>query len=109
MIIYHRDLASGQWAGLTFVEQMGNIGSEVSRALAWRESNARLFQGAVDRALELIDLTMRDLRWRNRLGELTRAREVLCDAVSGGKEYQSSLGEIDHYFFSFAVAARKKK
>ena len=106
--MYHRDLASGQWAGLTFAEQMGNIGSEVSRALEWKEKDARLFQGAVDRALELLDLTIQDSRWRNRTRELTRAREVLCDAVSGGKEYQSSLDDLDGYFFSFAYAARNK-
>lgn len=106
---YHQDLASGGWKKLTFAEQMGNIGSEVSRALQWKEKDAMLFQGAVDRALELIDLTIRDLRWRNRLRELTRVREILCDAMSGGKEYQSSLDDLDQYFFSFALAARRKK
>ncbi len=29
----HKELASGRWAQLSFVEQMGNIGSEVERAL----------------------------------------------------------------------------
>lgn len=107
-MIQHKGLASGQWEKLTFAEQMGNIGSEISRALQWKEKDARLFQGAVDRALELLDLTIRDIRWHNRMRELTRVREVLCDALLGGKEYGSSLEDVDRYFFSFAFAARNK-
>src|SRR5262249_58126211 len=36
------------------------------------------------RALELLDLTLEDPRWRNRLFEITRARELLCAAVLDG-------------------------
>jgi len=35
----HRDLAAGRWKELGLSEQMGNIGSEVHRALKWREKN----------------------------------------------------------------------
>ncbi|MBI4055627.1 MAG: hypothetical protein HY402_05805 [Elusimicrobia bacterium] len=59
------------------------------------------------RALELLDLSIRDGRWRRRLKELTRARELLCDAWLGGREYRTELEDLNRYFFHFALAARK--
>ena len=89
------------------MEQMANIGSEVSRSLRWRGKDEKLFQGAVDRTLELFDLTLEDSRWKGRLREIARAREVFLDAVHGGKEYKSKLEDLDRYFFQFALACGK--
>lgn len=94
---------------LSLAEQMGNIGSEISRALKWKNKDAALFQGAVDRALELFDFTIKDPRWRSRLKELVRGRELFCDAVAGGKEYGSSLEMFERYFLQFALYARLRK
>jgi hypothetical protein len=33
--MHHRDLAAGRWWQLSLAEQLGNIGSEVSRAVRW--------------------------------------------------------------------------
>jgi len=33
----HKELASGRWEKLTFLEQMANMGSEVERALNWQK------------------------------------------------------------------------
>jgi hypothetical protein len=55
----HKELASGRWAQLSFVEQMGNIGSEVERALIWKaKNNPDYSMRAFERALELLDLTL---------------------------------------------------
>ena len=108
MKILHQELASGKWQQLTLCEQLGNIGSEVNRALRWKDKNQKNFENAVSRALELFDLTLEDLRWRGRLREIARAREVFLDAVSGGREYKSSLEELERYFFHFAYCARQK-
>lgn len=102
-------LGADRWQELSLAEQLGNIGSEVSRALHWRDKDEDLFRGAVERALELLDLTLGDSRWRGRLKEIARAREVFCDAVLGGKEYQNSLEDLDRYFFHFAMAARLRE
>lgn len=102
---HHKGLAEGRWLGLTLAEQMGNIGSEVHRAAEWQERDQNVFDQAVDNALELFDLTMRDVRWRERLKEIARAREFFCEAALGEKIY-GSLREIDDYFLAFAVAAR---
>lgn len=105
----HKTLAAGRWFTLSLNEQLGNVGSEVSRMINWRGRDQNLYQGAADRAFELMDLTISDPRWRTmpyRLRELTRAREVLADAMLGGKEYGSTLEDLDRYFYYFALAAR---
>lgn len=103
----HPDLAAGGWGRLSLVQQLGNVGSEVSRALRWRDRDPQLFERAMIRALDLLDLSIRDPRWRRRLKELTRARELLCDAWLGGKEYGADLEGLNRYFFDFALAARR--
>jgi hypothetical protein len=102
----HRDLTAGRWGQLSLAEQLGNVGSEVGRMLRWRERDERLAAGAFDRALELLDLTLADPRWRGRLSEIARARELLCDAAAGGGTYGSTLEGLDRYFLAFAVSAR---
>lgn len=105
MIFKHKELAAGGWYKLSLAEQLGNIGSEVSRASRWKDKDKKLFWGAVERALELFDLTLGDPRWRGRRFEIARAREVFCDAVYGGKLYKSSLQDLMRYFDQFAYAA----
>jgi hypothetical protein len=103
----HRDLAAGRWGGLSLLEQLGNVGSEVGRMARWRGRDEGVATGAFDRALELLDLTLADPRWRDRLREIARARELLCDAATGGREYDTTLEGLDRYFLAFAVAARR--
>lgn len=102
----HKNLAEGRWQELSLSEQLGNIGSEVGRARKWKGKDEKIFEGAWTRALELFDLTLADPRWRGRLREIARAREVFCDAVFGGKEYSSSLEDLEKYFYPFAFNAR---
>ena len=104
----HSELASDRWYQLTLMEQLGNVGSEVSRAAKWRGRDDKLFMGAIERALELFDLTLADPRWRSRLKEIARAREVLCDTVFGPNSYSTTLDDLDRYFTQFAIAARNK-
>lgn len=109
MTIQHKTLASGKWQELSLAQQLGNVGSEVSRALRWQERDQKLFQSAIERAFELLDLTIQDVRWRMRLKELVRVRELLADALYGGKEYGTSLKDLDRYFFYFAFSAQIHK
>ena len=99
-------MASGKWFEYSLCQQMGNIGSEVGRACRWKEKDAKLFESAVFRAIELLDLTLSDKRWKNRFREIARAKETLCDAFTGGKEYDSNFPELEKYFYHFAYAAR---
>lgn len=107
MSIQHAALAAGGWDALSLVEQMGNVGSEVGRASnAKKRGDEARFEAAYVRALELLDLTISDVRWHSGRRELVRAREVFCDAATGGKEYGSTLESLDAYFLQFALAAR---
>ncbi|MBI3442903.1 MAG: hypothetical protein HY007_03990 [Candidatus Sungbacteria bacterium] len=101
----HASLAVGKWFALTFAEQMGNIGSEVRRAVQWQEQDPQIFNRAIDNMLELIDMTILDARWRGRLKEILRVREFLCDAAFGEKTY-GTLDDFDTYFLQFAIMAR---
>lgn len=102
----HQLLARGNWQKLSLVEQLGNIGSEVSRVIKWQEKNRENFNNAIERALELFDLTLEDSRWRGRRLEIARARELFCYAIFGKEEYRTSLQDLLRYFDQFAYAAR---
>jgi hypothetical protein len=107
--IQHRDLAAGHWWKLSLVEQLGNIGSEVSRAVRWQARNPEMAQGALYRALELFALTLDDPRHRRspaRLREIARAREVVADFFAGPNQYGSTGPSLQKYFDAFAMAAR---
>jgi hypothetical protein len=107
-VFLHGDLASGRWRELSLCEQMGHVGSEVGRAIRWRSRNAEIADGAVERALDLMDLTLDDPRHRRslpRLRELARAREVLADFLFGSNEYGSTAESLERYFDAFATAA----
>lgn len=106
MPIQHKNLAQGGWQKLSLVEQLGNIGSEISRAIHWQDKDQKLFDGAIERALELFDLTLEDLRWHGRHGEIARAREIFCEVVFGKKDYHTTLNDLLHYFDQFAFAAQ---
>jgi hypothetical protein len=109
MTVQHRDLAAGRWHQLSLAEQLGNIGSEISRAGRWSGRNDRLARGALERALELFDLTLDDPRHRQslpRLREIARAREVVVDFFDGPNEYGSTAVDLQKYFDAYARAVR---
>lgn len=102
----HAGLADGQWGKMSFAEQMGNIGSEVSRALKWFEKNPARFEASFERALELIDLSIRETREDGKLKELCRAREEFCDYFNGN-EWGSEPQQIQKYYDQFVLLVRQ--
>ncbi|MDO8626561.1 MAG: hypothetical protein Q7K39_03870 [Candidatus Magasanikbacteria bacterium] len=100
-------MTAGRWSTFSLAEQLGNVGSEVGRA-AIRERSGDTAQRdrALERALELLDLTIADSRWQKRLKEICRAREVLCDTFWGKREYHSTPEAMEKYFYHFALLAR---
>ena len=106
---HHKELAAGRWRVLSLAAQLANVGSEVGRIVRWRGQDERLAAAAFERALELLDLTLADPRWRGRLKEIARARGLLCDAAGCGAEYGTTLDDLDRYFLAFAVAARRNR
>jgi len=109
MAVQHEGLAAGNWRQRSLIDQLANVGSEVGRMRRWHGQDLPRCERAFLRALELLDLTICDARWHGRRKELSRVRACLCDAMSGGKEYGSTLEDIDRYFLAFAVAARARR
>jgi hypothetical protein len=93
---------------LSLAEQLGNVGSDVGLAIQARAAgDIDRFGPALERALELLDLTLADERWRGpRRREIARAREVVCDYLVGDNVYGSSDGSLEDYFMAYASAAR---
>ena len=106
----HTTLAQGRWIQFSLPEQMANIGSEIHRLIQAHNKNDSIrFNAAFDRALELIDLTLADSRWKKGYKEIARIREVLCDIYFGENQYDTTPEALDDYFFRFALVAQGKK
>lgn len=109
MNFQHKELANNRWAQMPLCEQMANIGSEVSRAFNWQKKNRHeLSMEAVNRALELLDLTVASLNKYSSLKECLRVRECLADYFYGNNTFSSSEILWRKYFDAFAYAARKQ-
>jgi hypothetical protein len=106
----HKNIANGRWSELTLSEQLGNIGSEVGRAVKWQSRQKfDMRDSALDRAFELLYLTIADQRWRGvKRKEICRAREVLADTFLGDRIYGSTPESMEKYFYHYAVMARNK-
>ena len=93
-----------KWAGLSLVEQMGNISSEVGRAINSRENPARRV-GAVERALDLFSATASCYSGL-RLREILRARDEFLRLFY---DDSTDFNGIERYFHYFALAARRSR
>lgn len=88
-----------RWQSQTIFYQMGNISSEVGRALtAKRRGDVVSMNGALYRGLDLIDATAEQLAREKspRLREVLRARE----------QFATLDDTLESYFMNFALAAR---
>ena len=97
-----------RWQGLTFYQQMGNIASELSRAIKFKDQNdAEHMNSSLWRLLELMDLTIDDEKNRSKLRELCRFKEVLSDWYCQTKVYDIDPESLKTYALNFAMLARK--
>jgi len=77
-LVFH-SINPNNWYSKSKEYQVLNIASELMRASSWIEKNRpELVNSCYDRALELIDLTRSDPRWKSGLKELSRCREYLA-------------------------------
>ena len=104
--VHHPGLTVERWAQLQLCERLANVGSEVHRAISWRRRNPEYSRTAVERALELLDLSLVTVADRQpRLRELARVREALVDYFVCDNQYGSSDELWQRYFDAFAHAA----
>ena len=105
----NKELTKERWFAMSFLEQMANIGSEIGRTINWREKDGHRSDCAFESALELLDLTIEDLKNRKHLKELCRLREALADYFCFANIYGSSDEKWNNYFYSFNYAANLNK
>ncbi|MGC2310669.1 MAG: hypothetical protein WA432_03550 [Candidatus Babeliaceae bacterium] len=109
-MIIHKEMAAGAWFKFSLVEQLANVGSDVERTIQWKKKgNLEYSQKAFERALELLDLTIRDPKNKKRLKEPLRVREALVDYFVYDNQYGSTdeLWQKYFYFFNYAAALRR--
>lgn len=74
--IYHKSLTVQNWAEKPFEYQILTIGAEMGRAKNMAtKGHAEETRRAIERAMELLDLTIYDSKWSSKLRELLRFRE----------------------------------
>ena len=96
-----------EWETRSITYQMGNIGSEVSRALKWRGKNQKRADKAIDRALELFDFTIEaNLKNHARLTEILKARDEFCDYFFAGNSYHTDPARMQKYYDGFVIMER---
>ncbi len=97
-----------RWAELSIYEQLGNVSSEVGRAInATRAGKEQRAQGAIDRAVDLLDATIEVLVAQRspRVKEVLRAREEFLRLFFDGT-FEEDADNIARYFNLFAIVAR---
>ena len=96
-----------KWAKMNIFEQMGNIGSEVGRAIAAKKRDDTTGRdGAINRAIDLFDATAENLAQQKspRLKEVLRARDQFLSLFFADNFADAEA--IENYFMQFALAAR---
>jgi hypothetical protein len=107
----HKELAKGRWFELDLVTQLANVGSEVERAILWKDRNKNYSKEALYRALELLELTLNDKKNRKYsiLKELCRLKEILLDFFCADNKFASSDELMKKYFYAFIYMARHRR
>ena len=106
----HKELATGRWFELSLVEQLANIGTDVERCIRWKhKGNDQHSRAALERALDLIYLTVEDPKNRGRLKEILRSREALIDYFVYDNEYNTTEEQWQSYFYQFNYAAALRR
>lgn len=104
---YHAPISQEKWSALSTIEQMANIGSEVSRAIHWKGKDTETMQLAVYRALELLTLSTEDKKNTRGLKEILRVRECIADYFLGDNIYHFTDEWWQKYFLEYAISARR--
>ena len=104
----HSEETRRDWPTRSIAYQMGNIGSEVSRALKWTEKgNKQRADKAIDRALELFDFTIvANVKNHARLTEILKAREEFCDYFFGQNTCRTTAQQLQKYYDGFVMMLR---
>lgn len=91
-----------RWFAMPIGVQISNIGSEVARAIRWKQKqdNEKSISFC-KKAIELIRLTEKDPKNRNRIRELQACEEELADYFYGDNVYHTTDDVLTRYYDAF--------
>jgi hypothetical protein len=96
-----------------FVEQMGNIGSEVGRTIKYfKKGDKKSFTIAFEKALELFDFTLEDERWHDRRKKIGEIRELFCSLAGNTvmtDKLEKEMNKLYEYFLRIGAIANEKR
>ena len=90
------------WFALPIGMQISNIGSEVSRAINWKnKGNEKRKIGFCDKAIEFLRLSIEDPKNAHRVGEFNFCIEELTDYFKGDNIYGTTDEMLHKYYDAF--------
>jgi hypothetical protein len=101
--LHHKNLSADKWSRLNISRQILNIASELSRAANLTGVSDEDVRISIERALELVDLSIEDRgKWSgNRLRELLRFRGALAECYLSDHRRADELRRIIRVLLSF--------
>lgn len=91
-----------RWFAMPVGMQISNIGSEVGRAINWKNKNDYpKMMSFYKKAIDLLNLTKQDPKNQNRLGELDFCTEELEDYFEGENYYNTTDEMLKKYYDAF--------
>lgn len=107
---FHQESTHREWRHRSISFQLASIGAEFGRSMKEKVRGVSFDESlAFERMIELIDLTIEDPKNFNRLSELCKLRECLCDFLVGSNTWQSSAEYFEKYFLDFALEAQGER
>ena len=98
---------SQRWFGFSFKQQMGNIASELSRAMRFKDQNdIKNMNSSLLRLIELLDLTKEDSKNIKKLKELCRFKELIADWYCGTNVYSTKPDSLKNYAMAFVLSSK---
>ena len=93
---------SVRWFAMPVGLQISNIGSEVGRAIKYKNQNeAEKAERFATKAIQLLELTKQDPKNKGRLGEFEFAIEELIDYFLGNNVYGTTDEMLKKYYDAF--------
>ena len=91
-----------KWSQLSLGQQMGHVASEIARARHWEEKkDSQNRNKALERAIELVNLTLQDNRWKDETKEVFPLRDSISNWLSGTQKANSSLTDLEETCINF--------
>ena len=91
-----------KWFAMSIQEQISNVGSEVGRAINWKnKGNEKRKEGFCFKAIDYLQLTIEDPKNYHRIGELIFCIRELQDYFLGGNYYNTTDEMLKKYYDAF--------